>query len=162
MREDRDSAAARLPENSHNPERPLGSISAIPTIQQGPVACLATEVFAPLVGGPGTLARALAAVSEAGCNIAGFAEVSGTIHLLADGSRAARAAFTKAGFLPTEADVVVLSVVDRPGVATEVFRLVADAKINVNFSYMATNNRMVIGVSDPVEVLQILNGLSHA
>jgi hypothetical protein len=159
MHDRSDSAAAKLPDDSDKPARHLGSIGAIPAIQQGPVASLATEVFAPLVGGPGTLARALAAVSEAGCNIAGYAEVAGTLHLLTDGSRAARAAFAKAGFLPTEADVVVLSVVDRPGIATKVFRLVADAKIDVLVSYMATNNRMVIGVSNPVEVLQILNGL---
>src|ERR1700686_1180101 len=147
-----------MPDGAELPKRHHSSLGAVPTIQAEPIAKLRTEVFVPLAGGPGTLARALAVISAAGCNIAGYAEVSGTLHLLAQDSRSARDVLTEAGFLPSEAEVVVLGVVDRPGIAMEVFGRIAEADINVTFSYMATDNRMVIGVSDPVEAARILNG----
>jgi hypothetical protein len=151
------SAAAQFSDVPETSKRRLSSIGAFPAMQQGPAARLATEVFVPLVGGPGTLARAVAAVSAAGGNIAGYAEVSHTLHLLSEDSRAARAALTEAGFLPTEAEVVVLAVVDLPGTAEKAFRRIAAANINVMFSYMATDNRLVIGVGDALEAARILN-----
>ena len=158
MPEDLGSTAAKMPDGDELPKRHRSLIEALPKIQAEPIAKLRTEVFVPLAGGPGTLARTLAVISAAGSNIAGFAEVSGTLHILAKDSRSARDALTEAGFLPSEAEVVVLAVVDRPGIAMEVFRRIAEADINVTFSYMATDNRMVIGVSDPVEAARILNG----
>jgi|GEM_PF-2058444 len=154
------STAARMPTGDELPKRHLSSIEAYPTIQAEPVARLATEVFVPLASTPGTLARALGAVSSSatsGCNIDGYAKVSGTLHLLSKNSWSARTALAQAGFFPSEAQVVVLAVADRPGVALEVFQRIAEAKINVLFSYMATDNRMVIGVSDPIEAARLLN-----
>jgi hypothetical protein len=158
LTKDLGSAAAKMPDGDELPKRHRSLIEALPKIQAEPIAKLRTEVFVPLAGGPGTLARMLAVISAAGSNIAGFAQVSGTLHLLPKDSRGARDVLIKAGFLPSEAEVVVLGVVDRPGIAMEVFRRIAEADINVTFSYLATDNRMVIGVSDPVEAARILNG----
>ena len=47
-----------------------------------------------------------------------------------------------------EEDAVVTEVVDRPGVAANIFRQIADGNVNVSFSYVATNNRLVIGASN--------------
>jgi hypothetical protein len=61
------------------------------------------------------------------------------------------------GFLANEAEVVVLAVVNRPGIAERVFRLIANAEINVAFSYLGTENHLVIGTNNSVEAARLLN-----
>ena len=55
-----------------------------------------------------------------------------------------------------EGQVIVIGVDDRPGVAASVFRRIADAGINVEFSYVANQNRMVIGADDPEKIAALL------
>jgi hypothetical protein len=105
---------------------------------------------------PGTLASAFEAVAKAGVNIDGYAETEGTLHILTRDPAAARKAFESAGLkVVREDEVVVADVVDRPGVAANIFRQIADAKVNVTFSYVATNNRLVIGASNVAKVQEI-------
>jgi hypothetical protein len=105
---------------------------------------------------PGALARAFEAVAKAGVNIAGYAETEGTLHVLTQDPAAARKAFESAGLtVVREDDVVVADVVDRPGVAANIFRQIAEAKVNVTFSYVATNNRLVIGATNVAKVQEI-------
>ncbi len=46
---------------------------------------------------------------------------------------------------------------DRPGVAAGIFRRIADAGVNVNFTYVATNNRIVVGANDLQKVAELLS-----
>ena len=95
--------------------------------------------------------------SRAGININGYAEIEGTLHLLTADAPAARSALEAAGLkVAREADAAVADVTDRPGVAARIFRQIADANVNVDFSYVATNNRIVIGASDVAKVKDIL------
>ena len=55
-----------------------------------------------------------------------------------------------------ERQVIVIGVDDRPGEAARVFRRIADAGINVDFSYVANQNRMVIGADDPKRIAAVL------
>ena len=55
-----------------------------------------------------------------------------------------------------ERQVIVIGVDDQPGVAATVFRRIADAGINVDFSYVANQNRMVIGTDDPKKIAEVL------
>jgi hypothetical protein len=104
---------------------------------------------------PGTLANAFDALARASINIEGYAETEGILHVLTQNS-AARQAFESAGLtIVREEDAVVADVVDRPGVAANIFRQIADAKVNVTFSYVATNNRLVIGATNLVKVQEI-------
>lgn len=106
---------------------------------------------------PGALAKAFEAIAATGVNIDGYAEIEGTLHLLTGDSPSARKALEAAGLtVAREADVVVADVVDRPGVAANIFRKIADADVNVTFSYVATNNRVVIGASDVPKVKEIV------
>jgi hypothetical protein len=110
---------------------------------------IATEIFVPLDRvRPGTIDRALAAISKAGCRIEGYAAMGGVLHVLTDDRSASRAALAAAGFAPREAEVLVLEVVGRPGIAQRVFRRIADAHVHENFSYVASGNRLVIGVNE--------------
>jgi hypothetical protein len=61
-----------------------------------------------------------------------------------------------------EQDVVVVPVEDEPGAAAGVFQRIADAHINVRYSYLATGNRLVIASSDPQKLLQTITGTAAA
>jgi hypothetical protein len=57
--------------------------------------------------------------------------------------------------------VVVVEVEDEPGAAAGVFQRIADAHINVRYSYLATGNRLVIASADPKAVMKALAHDSH-
>jgi hypothetical protein len=103
---------------------------------------------------PGMLAKAIGCISAAGINIDGYSEINGVVHVLTTDLDATRRCLTQAGFREVqEQDVVVVPVPNQPGAAARVFQSIADAHINVRYSYMATGNRLVIASSDPQAVL---------
>ncbi|MBF8301529.1 MAG: hypothetical protein HW394_1899 [Acidobacteria bacterium] len=107
---------------------------------------------------PGMLAKALQAVSAAGINLEGHAEMGGVVHVLTTDLDAARDALEAEGFRVVKAQQVVLvEVEDRPGSAARIFHRVADAKVNIRFSYLATRNRLVIGADDLEELRAALS-----
>jgi hypothetical protein len=105
---------------------------------------------------PGALARAIGCVSAANINIDGYSEMNGIVHILtATGDlAAARRCLSAAGFREVqEQDVVVIPVRDELGSAARVFQQIAEAHINVRYSYLATGNRLVIAASDAEAVI---------
>lgn len=110
---------------------------------------------------PGTLAKALGCVSAAGINIDGYSEMNGVVHVLTTELARTRECLTKSGFREVqEQDVVVVPVEDEPGAAAGVFQRIAEAHINVRYSYLATGNRLVIASSDPMKLLKTIKGES--
>ena len=106
---------------------------------------------------PGTLARALGCVSAAGINLDGYAEIGGVVHLLSPDLNATHDAVAAAGFkIVQETQVVVVEVPDQPGAAANVFQRIAEAHINIKYSYLATRNRLVIAADNPEAVLKAL------
>jgi hypothetical protein len=104
---------------------------------------------------PGTLAKALGCISTAGINIDGYSEMNGVVHVLTTELSAARECLQQGGFREVqEQDVVVIPVEDHPGAAARVFQRIAEAHINVRYSYLATGNRLVIASSDPQAVIK--------
>jgi hypothetical protein len=102
---------------------------------------------------PGMLSKAVTAVSAAGINLEGHAEMDGVVHVLTTDNAGTRDALEAAGFrVVREQQVVLVPVEDRPGSAAGIFRKIADAKVNIRFSYLATRNRLVIA-ADNVEDL---------
>lgn len=103
---------------------------------------------------PGALARAINAVATAGINIDGYAEMNGVVHILTTDLPATRRCLADAGFHEVqEQDVVVVPVSNEAGAAAGVFQRIAEAHINVRYSYLATGNRLVIASSSPQAVL---------
>lgn len=103
---------------------------------------------------PGALAKAITSVAAAGINIDGYAEMNGVVHILTTDLAEARQVLNGAGFHEVqEQDVVVVPVSDEPGAAARVFQRIAEAHINVRYSYLATGNRLVIASSNPAAVL---------
>lgn len=106
---------------------------------------------------PGMLARALGAVSAAGINIDGYAEIGGVVHILSPDLRATHACLEAAGFrILQEHQVLVIAVEDEPGAAAGVFQRLADAHINIKYSYLATGNRLVVAVDKPEQAMAVL------
>jgi hypothetical protein len=109
---------------------------------------------------PGTLAKATEAIAKAGINIDGYAEIEGVLHVLTKDATATRQALEAAGFQARgEQQVLVIDVEDRPGVAADIFRRIADAdvNVNVNFTYVATNSRIVVGANNLQKVAELLS-----
>ena len=107
---------------------------------------------------PGALAKVLGCVSAAGINIDGYSEMNGIVHVLATDVVATRACLHQAGFRELQRqEVVVVPVEDEPGAAAGVFQRIANAHINVRYTYLATGNRLVIAVADPQAVITALH-----
>ena len=123
------------------------------------MAHVATDVAVTLPEDrPGMLAKAVNAVSTAGINIEGYAEMDGVVHVLTTDLGATRGALEAAGFkVVKEREVVLVQVEDQPGSAAGIFRRIADAKVNIRFSYLATRNRLVVGADDLEELRAALS-----
>jgi hypothetical protein len=107
---------------------------------------------------PGELAGVVQALSQAGVNIDGLAEVDGVVHVLARDPSAARGALRAGGYkIEGELEVLILPMPDRPGELAMITRRLADASVNVRFVYLATETRVVIGVDDISQARQLLD-----
>ena len=106
---------------------------------------------------PGALAKALGCVSAEGINIGGYSEMNGIVHILAIDVVSTRDCLHRAGFRELQKQqVVVVAVEDEPGAAAGVFQRIADAHINVRYTYLATGNRLVIAAGDSNAVIAAL------
>lgn len=102
---------------------------------------------------PGVIARLGEAAGAAGINIEGISAFTGqgkgVVHVLVPDAELALKALSDAGLEVRGArDVVVVDIDDRPGALGEFTRRVADAGINIEQAYIATNNRLVMAVDD--------------
>jgi hypothetical protein len=118
---------------------------------------MAVDLAIAVENTPGALARAAAAISDAGVNIAA-ATCIGTgeraeLHILVPHAGAAKHALAISHLAVTrEREVVVVDVEDRPGVLVDLTRRIAAAGVDLDLVYVATRNRVVFGAAD-VEAL---------
>jgi hypothetical protein len=109
---------------------------------------------------PGSLAKATEAIAAEQINLEGGATIAcggeGIFHALFKSEQdaaSAKRALEKVGFkVRAQEPVVVAQAQDKPGEAARIFRAIADAKVNVEFAYIATNTRVVIGSKDAQKV----------
>jgi len=106
---------------------------------------------------PGALAAALRCVGNAGINLDGYAEIGGVVHVLSPDLKAAHDCLQQGGFrIVQEQQVLLVTVDDEPGAAAGVFQRIADAHINIRYSYLATGNRLVIAADDTQKAFDLL------
>ena len=114
---------------------------------------MAVDLAIDIENTPGALARAAAAISDAGVNIAA-ATCIGTgeraeLHILVPRAGAAKHALAISHLAVTrEREVVVVDVEDRPGVLADLTRKIARAGVDLDLVYVATRNRVVFGAAD--------------
>ncbi len=114
---------------------------------------MATDLTVILADRPGTLATLGETLGNAGINIDGMCgfpcEGEGVLHIMVEDAVAARNALDESGHVVrAEREVLVVEIEDRPGAFGEMARRIADAEINFDLVYLATNNRLVVGASD--------------
>ncbi len=128
----------------------------MPSVMATPV--VARDLAVDLRGDrPGVLARAAEAIASGGLNLDGFAEVDGILHVLTSDARSARFALEAVGLRVTgERQVILAQVRDRPGAAAALFGRLAEAGIEVAYTYVASGNRVVIAADDPERALRAL------
>jgi hypothetical protein len=114
---------------------------------------MAKDLTVMLEDRPGTLADMGEALGKAGVNIEGVcgfpSQGKGVIHFLVDDAAAARRVLETAKIhVNDERDVLVLNIADRPGEFGRICRKIANAGVNINLSYLASNTRLVLGVDN--------------
>ena len=114
---------------------------------------MAMDLTVILEDRPGTLADLGEALGKADINIEGGCgfpcEGKGVMHILVEDAATARRALEEAGIeVRGERQVLVLEIEDRPGALGEVSRRMANAGVNIDLAYGASNNRLVLGVDD--------------
>jgi len=102
---------------------------------------------------PGALAEMGEALGKSVVNIDGICGVScegvGVLHILVEDAAAAHSAIEQAGFkVQDEREVLLVSIVDRPGELGNIARKLANAGINLDLLYLTANLDLVIGVDD--------------
>jgi hypothetical protein len=110
---------------------------------------------------PGVLARLGEACESAGINVEGISaftgEGKGVVHVLVPDAEKALSALSEAGLdVRAARDVVVVDCPDEPGSMGRICRRLADAGLNIQQAYLATNNRLVVAVDDIERARQAL------
>ncbi|HEX2415269.1 MAG TPA: ACT domain-containing protein [Thermoleophilaceae bacterium] len=123
---------------------------------------MAVDLVIDIENTPGALARAAAAISDAGVNIAAATCVGpgerAELHILVPHAEAAKHALAISHVEVTrEREVVVVDVEDRPGVLADLTRKIARAGVNLDLVYVATRDRVVFGASDLSALRAALN-----
>jgi hypothetical protein len=114
---------------------------------------MAVDLAIELENVPGALARASAAISDAGVNIAAATCIGSgeraELHILVPHAEAAKRALAISHLAVTrEREVVVVDVEDQPGVLADLTRKIAKAGVDLDLVYVATRNRVVFGAAD--------------
>lgn len=112
---------------------------------------------------PGVLARLGKAAGAAGINIEGISAFTGqgkgVVHVLVADPERALQVLTDEGFdVRAARPVVVVEIEDRPGAMGEVCGRLADAGINIEQAYLATQGRMVMVVDRVEDARRLLGG----
>jgi hypothetical protein len=114
---------------------------------------MAFDLVIEIENTPGALAQVAAAISDAGVNIAAAACVGSgeraELHILVPHAEAARHSLAISHLaISREREVVVVDVVDRPGVLADLTRRIARAGVDLDLVYIATRDRVVFGAAD--------------
>ena len=125
---------------------------------------MALEFKVTLLDTPGTLARLGTILGEARVNIEAILGTSregkGFIQFVpSDGDRAAYA-LDAAGIAYSKREVLVVRVLDQPGMLGDVALVMSKAGINIDSVYVTTKGLIVLGVDDMAGAIQIAGGMA--
>jgi hypothetical protein len=125
---------------------------------------MTTEFTVMLPNTPGALARLGAVLGDARVNIEA---IQGTVReeraviqiVPSEPERAARA-LEEAGIVYTQREVLVVHVLDEPGMLGDVALVMATAGINIDSVYATTRGHIVLGVDDLDGAIQVAGGMA--
>jgi hypothetical protein len=125
---------------------------------------MATELTVILPDAPGVLARLGTLLGDADVNIEAIHGTTLGAHAVmqfvpGDPDRAARA-LEVAGVPCRRREVLVVRVLDQPGMLGDVALVMAKAGINIDSVYVTTRGHIVLGVDDLDGAIQVAGGLA--
>jgi hypothetical protein len=125
---------------------------------------MATEFTVTLQDKPGTLARLGMVLGDARVNIAAIQgstrEGRAVIQVVpSEPDRAARA-LDAAGVCYTRRDVLIVRVLDEPGMLGDVALVMSTAGISIDSVYVTTRGHIVLGVDDLDGAIQVAGGMA--
>ena len=125
---------------------------------------MAVEFKVTVQDTPGTLARLGKILGDAHINIEAIQGTSregkGFIQFVPhDPAKAARA-LDAAGIAHSRREVLVIRVLDEPGMLGDVALVMSKAGINIDSVYVTTQGHVVLGVDDMVGAIQVAGGMA--
>jgi hypothetical protein len=125
---------------------------------------MTTELSVILKNEPGALARLGGVLGESGVNIEAIAGTSreGTsrVQFVCNAPDRAGKSLGAAGISYTTREVIVVKVLDEPGILGDVALVMAKAGINIDSIYVTTRGYLVLGVDDLDGAIQVAGGMA--
>jgi hypothetical protein len=125
---------------------------------------MATEFKVMLEDRPGTLARLGGVLGDARVNIEAIQgssrEGKGFIQFVPNDPDKAANALGAAGISYTKREVLLVKVLDEPGMLGDVALVMSEAGINIDSVYVTTRGHVVFGVDDLVGATQVAAGMA--
>ena len=125
---------------------------------------MAIELTVVLDDKPGTLARLGTVLGDADVNIEAIHGMSrdgrSVVQLVPRDPDTAGEALVAAGVPYTEREVVVVKVLDQPGMLGELSLVMSHAGINIDAVYLTTQGHVVLGVEDLEGAIQVAGGMA--
>lgn len=125
---------------------------------------MATEFKVSLENQPGTLARLCTVFGDARVNIEAIQGFSlggeSLVQFVPNNPDEAAAALAAANLAYTQRRVLIVEVLDEPGMLGDVALVMADAGINIDSLYVTTAGHVVFGVDDLDGAIQVAGGMA--
>ena len=125
---------------------------------------MAIEFTVILQDAPGTLARLGAVLGDARVNIDAIQgtrrDGRGVIQFVATDPDQAAGALDAAGIPYTRREVLVVRVLDEPGMLGDVALVMSQAGINIDSVYITARGHIVLGVDDLDGAIQVAGGMA--
>lgn len=127
---------------------------------------IATQLSLFLANKPGTLVEVCEVLSAANINIYAVSTSDtidhSVVRLVVDNPKKALSVFENYGTLVLEADVIMIEGNNRPGSLASIAKLLAAAKINIEYAYCATSPKareglLILRPTNVAKALKILN-----
>lgn len=125
---------------------------------------MATEFRVAVEDRPGTLAHLGNVLGDARVNIEAIQGVSregrGFVQFVPNDPDRAAAALDAAGVAYTKRKVLIVRVLDQPGMLGDVALVMSRAGINIDSVYVTTRGHVVLGVDDLAGAIQVAGGMA--
>ncbi|MGH9321537.1 MAG: ACT domain-containing protein [Vicinamibacteria bacterium] len=125
---------------------------------------MAIEFQVVLENQPGSLARLAAVLGEHDVNIEAIQGRSGeresVVHFITDNPDHASHVLDEAGISFTRRDVVIVKVLDQPGMLGDVALVMFEAGINIESVYVTNRGHVVLAVDDVPGAIQVAGGMA--
>ena len=125
---------------------------------------MATEFQVIIEDKPGTLAGLGSVLGDATVNIEAVHGISvegkSIVQFVPNDSDATARALGRAGIAYTRREVLIVRVLDQPGMLADVALVMSTAGININSVYITTRGHVVLGVNDLAGAIQVAAGMA--